>query len=179
MNTIVRCPVTGRACSEGACRERHWCRQLFERGLSHRGLPLKRKFRPRCWVSRRNVHRAQDEGWSRPDRRSTATALEGISVTQILWLCQYFGVRPHDARTRVQLAKATIDQAFDLKSFSSFVALTMLRPRWQLLLRRAAFGGLRRLLLLRRAAQPVQLCNSTAEVCRSEQSVSHCVCLRQ
>jgi hypothetical protein len=36
MTTIVRCPRTGRACSEGACRERHWCRQLFERGLSHR-----------------------------------------------------------------------------------------------------------------------------------------------
>ena len=52
-------------------------------------------------VSRRNVHRAQDEGWSRPDRRSTATALEGISVAQILWLCHDFGVRPHDARTRV------------------------------------------------------------------------------
>src|SRR5437764_10438459 len=31
MTTIVRCPRTGRACSEGACRERHWCRQLFER----------------------------------------------------------------------------------------------------------------------------------------------------
>src|SRR5260370_240024 len=79
MTTIVRCPRTGRACSEGACRERHWCRQLFERGLSHRGLPLKRKFRPRCCaktragapcimrfagkvarpVARRNVHRAQ------------------------------------------------------------------------------------------------------------------------
>jgi transposase InsO family protein len=42
VNSIVRCPRTGRACSEGACRERHWCRQLFERGLSHRGLPLKR-----------------------------------------------------------------------------------------------------------------------------------------
>src|SRR5260370_15279187 len=60
------------------------------------GLLLKRKFRPRCCaktragvpvhhegaarkaalsVSRRNVHRAQDEAWSRPDRRSTATAL--------------------------------------------------------------------------------------------------------
>src|SRR5260370_42274293 len=24
MTTIVRCPRTGRACSEGACRERHW-----------------------------------------------------------------------------------------------------------------------------------------------------------
>src|SRR5713101_5838794 len=36
---------------------------IVERGLSHRGLPLKRKFRPRCWVSRRNVHRAQDEAW--------------------------------------------------------------------------------------------------------------------
>jgi hypothetical protein len=36
VNSIVRCPRTGRACSEGACRERHWCRQLFERGLSQR-----------------------------------------------------------------------------------------------------------------------------------------------
>src|SRR6266446_7000746 len=44
---------TGHACSEGACRERHWCRQLFERGLSHRGLPLKRKFRPRCCAKTR------------------------------------------------------------------------------------------------------------------------------
>jgi hypothetical protein len=43
VNSIVRCPRTGRACSEGACRERHWCRQMFERGLSHRGLPLKRQ----------------------------------------------------------------------------------------------------------------------------------------
>ena len=48
MTTVVRCPRTGRACSEGACRERHWCRQMLECGLSHRGLPLKRKFRPRC-----------------------------------------------------------------------------------------------------------------------------------
>jgi hypothetical protein len=24
VNSIVRCPRTGRACSEGACRERHW-----------------------------------------------------------------------------------------------------------------------------------------------------------
>src|SRR5258707_14782909 len=32
---------------------------------------------------------------------ATATALEGISVAQILWLCHDFGVRPHDARTRV------------------------------------------------------------------------------
>jgi hypothetical protein len=59
VNSIVRCPRTGRACSEGACRERHWCRQMFERGLSHRGLPLKRKFRPR-WLrqdqSRSSVH---------------------------------------------------------------------------------------------------------------------------
>ena len=53
MNSIVRCPRTGRACSEGACRERHWCRQLFERGLSPRGLPLKRKFRPRCCAKTR------------------------------------------------------------------------------------------------------------------------------
>jgi hypothetical protein len=53
MTTVVRCPRTGHACSEGACRERHWCRQLFERGLSHRGLPLKRKFRPRCCAKTR------------------------------------------------------------------------------------------------------------------------------
>jgi hypothetical protein len=53
VNSIVRCPRTGRACSEGACRERHWCRQLFERGLSHRGLPLKRKLRPRCCAKTR------------------------------------------------------------------------------------------------------------------------------
>jgi hypothetical protein len=53
VNSFVRCPRTGRACSEGACRERHWCRQLFERGLSHRGLPLKRKFRPRCCAKTR------------------------------------------------------------------------------------------------------------------------------
>src|SRR5258707_2686200 len=78
---------------------------MFERGLSHRGLPLKRKFRPRCWVSRRNVHRAQDEAWSRPDRRSTATAL--VFGHANIGLCHDFGVRPHDARTRVQLASRT------------------------------------------------------------------------
>jgi hypothetical protein len=51
VNTIVRCPRTGCACSEEICRERHWCRQLP--GLSHRGLPLKRKFRPRCCAKTR------------------------------------------------------------------------------------------------------------------------------
>ena len=53
MNTIVRCPVTGRACSEGTCRERHWCHRMLERGLSRTGLPLKRKFRPRCCAKTR------------------------------------------------------------------------------------------------------------------------------
>jgi hypothetical protein len=77
MTTVVRCPRTGHACSEPTCQERHWRRKMFERGLSHRGLPLKRKFRPP--VSRRHVHRAQDEGWSRPDRRSTATAVEALA----------------------------------------------------------------------------------------------------
>ena len=43
MNIIVRCSRTGRACSEITCRERRWCRRMFERGLLHRGLPLKRK----------------------------------------------------------------------------------------------------------------------------------------
>src|SRR5262249_50376692 len=28
MTTVVRCPRTGRACSEGTCRERHWCRKI-------------------------------------------------------------------------------------------------------------------------------------------------------
>src|SRR6266481_8285561 len=86
MTTIVRCPRTGRACSEGACRERHWCRQLFERGLSHRGLPLKRKFRPRCCAKTRagapcimRVVPGKRRCRFRPDSRSAATALEGIS----------------------------------------------------------------------------------------------------
>jgi hypothetical protein len=51
----------------------------------------------------RNVHRAQDEAWSRPDRRSTATAL--VFGHANIGLCHDFGVRPPDARTRVQLAK--------------------------------------------------------------------------
>jgi len=33
-------------------------------------------------IPRRDVYRAQNKGWSRPDRRSSATALEGLSVTQ-------------------------------------------------------------------------------------------------
>src|SRR5258707_1436488 len=53
MTTVVRCPRTGRPCSEVTCRERHWRRKMFERGLSHRGLPLKRKFRPRCCAKTR------------------------------------------------------------------------------------------------------------------------------
>jgi len=53
MNTIVSCPRTGRACSEGTCRERHWCREMLERGLSRTGLPLKRKLRPRCCAKTR------------------------------------------------------------------------------------------------------------------------------
>jgi hypothetical protein len=39
MTTVVRCPRTGHACSEPTCQERHWCRKMFERGLSHTGLP--------------------------------------------------------------------------------------------------------------------------------------------
>jgi hypothetical protein len=53
MTTVVRCPRTGHACSEPTCHERHWRRKMFERGLSHRGLPLKRKFRPRCCAKTR------------------------------------------------------------------------------------------------------------------------------
>jgi transposase len=53
MTTVVRCPRTGHACSEPTCQERHWRRKMFERGLSPRGLPLKRKFRPRCCAKTR------------------------------------------------------------------------------------------------------------------------------
>ena len=42
-----------RACFEVTCRERHWCRKMLERGLSRTGLPLKRKFRPRCCAKTR------------------------------------------------------------------------------------------------------------------------------
>jgi hypothetical protein len=51
--TVIRCPRTGRACSEVTCQERHWRRKMLERGLSRRGLPLKRKFRPRCYAKTR------------------------------------------------------------------------------------------------------------------------------
>src|SRR5262249_42032619 len=51
--SLRRCPRTGRACSEPTCQERHWCCEMFERGLSHRGPPLKRKFRPRCCAKTR------------------------------------------------------------------------------------------------------------------------------
>jgi len=53
MTTVVRCPRTGRACRDVTCRERHWCRQMLERGLSPSGLPLKRRHRPRCCAKTR------------------------------------------------------------------------------------------------------------------------------
>jgi hypothetical protein len=53
MITAIRCPRIGRGCSEAICRDRSWCRKLLERGLSRRGLPLKRKFRPRCYAKTR------------------------------------------------------------------------------------------------------------------------------
>ena len=53
MTTVVRCPRTGRACREVTCRERHWCRQMLDRGLSPSGLPLKRRYRPRCCAKTR------------------------------------------------------------------------------------------------------------------------------
>src|SRR5258708_37083504 len=38
MTTIVRCPRTGRAYSEGACRERHWLSAAVRaRPVAHRG----------------------------------------------------------------------------------------------------------------------------------------------
>src|SRR5260370_41850806 len=89
------------------------CWTLFERGLSHRGLPLKRKFRPRCCAKTRagvpcimrvvpgkrrcRFHGGvKNEAWARPDRRSTATAL-GFGHAKI-GLCHHFGGRPPDAR---------------------------------------------------------------------------------
>jgi transposase len=43
----------------------------FERGLSPRGLPLKRKFRPRCdsrsaWVARSSAPSGDDNAWVPP-----------------------------------------------------------------------------------------------------------------
>jgi hypothetical protein len=40
-----------------------------------------------------------NKGWSRPDSRGTATALEGISVTKEAFLI------PHDARTRAYCSR--------------------------------------------------------------------------
>ena len=48
MAIAIRCTRTGRRCFEVACRERHWCLQMLECGLSARGQPLKHKFQPRC-----------------------------------------------------------------------------------------------------------------------------------
>ena len=53
MTTVLHCTRTGCGCSEPTCQERQWCRKMFERGLSHRGLPLKRKFRPKCCAKTR------------------------------------------------------------------------------------------------------------------------------
>src|SRR6266436_4182572 len=57
-----------------------------ECGLSHTGLPLKRKFRPRCCAKTRagvpcimRVVPGKRRCRFRPDSRSAATALEGIS----------------------------------------------------------------------------------------------------
>jgi len=69
---------------------------MFERGLSHRGLPLKRKFRPRCCARTRagapcimrvvpgkrrcRFHGGtQNEGWSCPDRRGPAPTVAHLS----------------------------------------------------------------------------------------------------
>jgi hypothetical protein len=57
-------------------------------------------------VPRRDVYRAQNKGWSRPDCRSTTTAMEGISVTPEGFLS--FRVTPHNARTRARVLDATV-----------------------------------------------------------------------
>ena len=93
MNTIVRCPVTGRACSEGTCRERHWART---RPVAHRAafetqIPTEvlRQNSSRSPVHheggagkaalpipRRAVDRSQDRGRQSPDSRCAAATLE-------------------------------------------------------------------------------------------------------
>ena len=137
------------SCSGAACRTE--------------GLPLKRKFRPRCCAKTRagvpcimrvvpgkrrcRFHGGMNnEAWSRPDRRSTATAL--VFGHANIGLCHDFGVRPHDARTRVQLAISD-----SMKK--SGPMLPTLITRWAV--RRISVGGSTigcRLLVCERAAGP-------------------------
>jgi hypothetical protein len=113
MTTVVRCPRTGHACSEPTCQERHWCRQMLERGLSHRGLPLNRKFRPRCCAKTRagapcimrvvpGKRRCRFDGGLSKTKAGrariaevAATALEGISRC-----CEAFSKTPERTRAR-------------------------------------------------------------------------------
>ena len=91
------------SCSSAACRT-----EGFERGLSHRGLPLKRKFRPRCCAKTRagapcimRVVPGKRRCQFRPDSRSAATALHFAVLRGFL----RFRVRPHNARARVHVQK--------------------------------------------------------------------------
>jgi hypothetical protein len=106
MNTIVRCPRTGRACSRepvvngigvgrcssaachpGAAFEAHISTEMLRQNPSrssvhHEGGPRKAALP----VPRRDVYRAENGGWSRPDSRTTATALvrecQDLSVSE-------------------------------------------------------------------------------------------------
>ena len=97
MTTVVRCPSTGRACSEPTCQERHWCRKMFERGLAQRAafeaqIPTKvlrqdpsrspvhhegsagRAAMPLPWWA---IDRPRDNRRQSQNCRSAATSLEG------------------------------------------------------------------------------------------------------
>src|SRR5260370_14922355 len=89
MNTIVRCPVTGRACSEGACRERHWCRQLFERGLSH--TPVAQRAAYEAQISTKVL---------RQDSSRSPVHFDPAMLGVVR-----FRITPHDAHTTVFVAK--------------------------------------------------------------------------
>jgi hypothetical protein len=123
MITGTRCPRTGRACSEVTCREGRWCRKMLERGLSHRGLPLKRKFRPRCCAKTRagapcfmrvvpGKRRCRFHGGMSTGPKTKAGHARIAEAQRRRWHLGHamlgvvrFRVTPHDARTRVLVAK--------------------------------------------------------------------------
>src|SRR5260370_15695577 len=74
MTTIVRCPRTGRACSEGACRERHWL------SAAVRAWPVAQRAccpESGAVASWRTIDRSRDRGRQSPACCSAATSLDG------------------------------------------------------------------------------------------------------
>src|SRR5258707_15029693 len=76
MTTIVRCPRTGRACSEGACRERHWL------SAAVRARPVAQ----RAAFEAKIILRGRRLNWGTPSfavRERAANARRGLVVSGI------------------------------------------------------------------------------------------------